>query len=60
MNTPQKILKRGICLETTYLVKTENFLLKVLKIEIKDSWNNTVRLMNNIKSAVGPIDNSKN
>ena len=47
-------------LGSAYFAETKNFLLKIQKIKVKVSWNNTVRLMNNIKSAVGPIDNSKN
>ena len=45
---------------TTYLIKIENFLLKILLIKIKVSWNNTVRLINSIKNTIKLINNSKN
>ena len=38
-----------VCLRSTYFVKIENFLLKVLKIKVKVNRNNTMRLINNIK-----------
>ena len=38
---------------TTYLTKTENFLLKVLQIKVKTNWNNTVGLVNSTKKYSG-------
>ena len=47
-------------LGTFYLVEIKNFLLKVVLIKLKSSWNNTIRLTNNIKNAMKLINNSKN
>ena len=47
-------------LGTFYLVEIKNFLLKVVLIKLKSSWNNTMGLTNNIKNAMKFINNSKN
>ena len=47
-------------LGTFYLVEIKNFLLKVVLIKLKSSWNNTIGLTNNIKNAMKLINNSKN
>ena len=36
-----------------YLAKIKIFLLKVLKIKVKVSWNSTVRFMNSTKKCSG-------
>ena len=43
-----------------YFVKIKFFLLKVLWIKLKDSWNSMMKLINNTKSAMRLINNSKN
>ena len=43
-----------------FLSKLKFFLIKVLYIKVKISWNNTVGLMNSIKKYNGPINNNKN
>ena len=40
--------KLWICLESIYFAESENFLLKVLYINIKVSWNSTVKSINSI------------
>ena len=42
-----------VCLGSVYFAETENFLLKVLKIKVKVSWNNTMRPMNSTKKCSG-------
>ena len=36
-------------METIYLIETEIFLMKILYIKIKISWNSIVKLINNTK-----------
>ena len=36
-------------LEITYLSEIENFLMKILYIKLKSSWNGTVRPINSTK-----------
>ena len=36
-------------LEITYLSEIENFLMKILYIKLKSSWNGTVRFINSTK-----------
>ena len=38
---------------TVYLAEIENFLLKVLYIKLKDSWNSTIGPINNTKKCNG-------
>ena len=40
-------------LRTAYLAEIENFLLKVLYIKLKGSWNSTIGLMNSTKKCNG-------
>ena len=48
------------CLSSVYFVETESFLLKVLYIKVKVSWNSIVGPWIVPKSAVEPINSSKN
>ena len=38
-----------VYLDTAYFAEIENFLLKILQIKVKVSWNSTVGHMNNVK-----------
>ena len=49
-----------VCLRSAYFVEIENFLLKVLQIKVKLAEIVQQSSMNSTKSAVGPINNSKN
>ena len=48
-NGPSNFFILRICLGFAYFAKTENFLLKLLWINVKVSRNSIVRLMNSTK-----------
>ena len=54
------IIVLWVWLKSTYFVKIEKFLLKVLYMKIKVNWNSKVEPTNNTKKCSGPINSRKN
>ena len=54
------IIVLWVWLKSTYFIKIEKFLLKVLYMKIKVNWNSKVESMNNTKKYSGPINSRKN
>ena len=54
------IIVLWVWLKSTYFVKIEKFLLKVLYMKIKVNWNSKVESRNNTKKCSRPINSRKN